>query len=223
MTDEIYRTQLRLPKHIYDQLKSLAESSGRSLNSEIVHRLEASLNSNTLGFRNDVPTERQNAELLLEFEYWLRNFDKSFSEKMAYQEYCRIYNEGTLVTESFDRVIGIKKITPRTLRDLAIAFRRYASESIYLQEKNDPTQAQRLAQESRKGTLVLIYLQHCKTTQQDPLNPAALEGFCSKYNTHHSSEMPEENKKVIGIARVTPVYLEELVKVWLYEIPSRLK
>lgn len=223
MADKIYRTQLRLPNHIYSQLKALAENSGRSLNSEILHRLESSLQSNMLGFRSDIPTERQNAELLLEFEYWLRESNASISEKMAYQEYCRLYNNENPSLESFERVIGIKKITPIALRDLAIAFRRYASESTYLQEKSDPTQPQRLTQESRKGKLVLIYLQHCKSTQWDPLDSVALESFCTEYNAHNASDESGRSKKVIGIQKITAAYLEDLIKAWVYEVPAQLR
>lgn len=223
MTDGIYRTQLRLPNHVYEQLKALAEQSGRSLNSEIVHRLESSLQSNMLCSRHDIPTERQNAELLLEFEYWQRELNTSLSEKMAYQEYCRLYNDESPGVGAFERVIGIKKVMPRTLRDLAIAFRRYASESIYLQEAGDSTQPQRLAQESRKGKLMLGYLQYCKSLRRDPLDSVALEDFCSEYNLQNASEELRNNKRVIGIARVTAIYLEELIKTWAYEVPTQLR
>lgn len=37
-----YRSQFRLPGNLYDRLKGAAESNGRSLNAEIVARLEAS-------------------------------------------------------------------------------------------------------------------------------------------------------------------------------------
>jgi hypothetical protein len=41
--DENIRSQLRLPPALHQELKMEAEKSGRSLNSEIVHRLMASL------------------------------------------------------------------------------------------------------------------------------------------------------------------------------------
>ena len=42
--DENIRSQLRLPPALHQQLKVEAEKSGRSLNSEIVHRLMISVN-----------------------------------------------------------------------------------------------------------------------------------------------------------------------------------
>jgi hypothetical protein len=41
--EENIRSQLRLPPALHERLKSEAEKSGRSLNSEIVHRLMMSL------------------------------------------------------------------------------------------------------------------------------------------------------------------------------------
>lgn len=41
--DDIYRSQFRLPYRLYETLKKAAEQSHRSLNAEIVARLEASL------------------------------------------------------------------------------------------------------------------------------------------------------------------------------------
>uniref|UniRef100_UPI003BEEC76C Arc family DNA-binding protein n=1 Tax=Burkholderia arboris TaxID=488730 RepID=UPI003BEEC76C len=41
--DDIYRSQFRLPWHLYLQLRDAAQKSGRSLNSELVHHLTISL------------------------------------------------------------------------------------------------------------------------------------------------------------------------------------
>lgn len=43
--DENIRSQLRLPSSLHQELKIAAEKSGRSLNSEIVHRLMISLSA----------------------------------------------------------------------------------------------------------------------------------------------------------------------------------
>lgn len=41
MTD-LHRSQYRLPAALYEQLQAAADAAGRSLNAEVVHRLEAS-------------------------------------------------------------------------------------------------------------------------------------------------------------------------------------
>ena len=43
MAGEVYRFLLRMPEHLRDRLKAAAERSGRSLNAELVYRLERSL------------------------------------------------------------------------------------------------------------------------------------------------------------------------------------
>ena len=40
--EDLYRSQFRLPYSLYDQLKSAADAQKRSVNAEIVARLEAS-------------------------------------------------------------------------------------------------------------------------------------------------------------------------------------
>lgn len=42
MTDELYRSQFRLPYPLYEQLKAAAEGNRRSVNAELVARLEES-------------------------------------------------------------------------------------------------------------------------------------------------------------------------------------
>lgn len=42
MKNDHFRSQFRLPSELYDRLKESAEREGRSLNAEIVARLEAS-------------------------------------------------------------------------------------------------------------------------------------------------------------------------------------
>ena len=43
MRNDYFRSQFRLPHDLYERLKAEAEKGGRSLNGEIVARLEASL------------------------------------------------------------------------------------------------------------------------------------------------------------------------------------
>jgi len=42
MTKDTYRSQFRLPWPLYEQLKAASEESGRSLNAELVARLQES-------------------------------------------------------------------------------------------------------------------------------------------------------------------------------------
>ncbi|MDD2046093.1 Arc family DNA-binding protein [Pseudomonas sp. GD04058] len=42
MTDDIYRSQFRLPYPLYEQLKAASDENRRSVNAELVARLEAS-------------------------------------------------------------------------------------------------------------------------------------------------------------------------------------
>lgn len=42
MTDELYRSQFRLPYPLYEQLKAAADGNRRSVNAELVARLEES-------------------------------------------------------------------------------------------------------------------------------------------------------------------------------------
>lgn len=43
--DDTYRSQFRLPYPLYEKLKKSAEEHNRSLNSELVYRLETSLSA----------------------------------------------------------------------------------------------------------------------------------------------------------------------------------
>lgn len=45
--DEIYRSQFRLPYPLYEQLKASADANRRSVNAELVARLEESLAADT--------------------------------------------------------------------------------------------------------------------------------------------------------------------------------
>lgn len=47
----MYRSQFRLPWELYERLKAVSEASGRSLNAEIVARLEASFHQEVLGLK----------------------------------------------------------------------------------------------------------------------------------------------------------------------------
>lgn len=200
-----YRTQLRLPNRIYARLKAASEQSGRSLNAEIVHRLEESLDSKYLGADAGKPPERQKAELLLEFESWLRNSKLQLNEKVAYNEFCRLYNGDDPDQEEVEHVYGIENVDPRFLGDLALAMRRYARESIYVL---DPTRPQRIVDERRKCELLIAYLRWCKERAESPQEGTALVAFCDEYNSRESG-------KILDLEEISPGYLDELVSSWL--------
>ncbi|SMF56509.1 Arc family DNA-binding protein [Pseudogulbenkiania subflava] len=211
MAEYIYRTQLRLPNKIYARLKAASEQSGRSLNAEIVHRVEESFNSKHLGANAGRPPERQKTELLLDFERW--SYSKSpLNEKVAYSEYCRLYNGDDPDQEEVEHVYGIEKIDPRFLIDLALAMRRYARESTYVL---DPTRAQRIVDERRKCDLLIAYLRWCKERTEAPQESTALVAFCAEYNSRESG-------KILDLEEIFPGYLEELVSSWLCCFPVQL-
>lgn len=58
-----FRSQFRLPGNLYDRLKEAAENNGRSLNAEIVVRLEASFGPDAQALLKQLLDEQ--TELLL--------------------------------------------------------------------------------------------------------------------------------------------------------------
>jgi len=218
MSKEIFRSQFRLPWELYEQLKSSADQSGRSLNAEIIFRLETSFLESSQSSAQQA-SEMRKAELLLDFETWSNEQSATTNEKARFRDYCNLYNIGDPSSELVEHVSAIDVIDPGYLRELAAAWRRYAMESPYLQGLGDPTKPQRLAMERRKGELVLGYLQWCKSTARDSLSPETLDLFCETYN---SDGIPQIRGRIIEIPSISPGYLEDLVKVWVYEVPSRL-
>ena len=218
MSKDIFRSQFRLPWELYEQLKSSADQSGRSLNAEIIFRLETSFLESSQSSVQQAP-EMRKAELLLDFEAWSKELGAITNEKARYREYCNLYNTADPSSELVEHVTAIDIIDPGYLRELAAAWRRYAMESPHLQGIGDPTKHQRLALERRKGELVLGYLQWCKSTARDCLSPETLDLFCETYNT---DGIPQTRGRIIEIPSISPDYLEDLVKVWVYEVPTRL-
>ena len=51
--------QLRFPDGMRDRIKQAAEDSGRSMNAEIIHRLEQSLTDGTPGTHDELPTAEE--------------------------------------------------------------------------------------------------------------------------------------------------------------------
>lgn len=215
MSDAIYRTQLRLPTGLYERLKGESEMAGRSLNAEIAFRLEMSLLSQAPATVAKQPTERQKAELLLEFEAWTRSVGALSGEIEAYREFCRVYNGADPDSDLVEPVYGIEEVRPRFLRDLALAWRRYARESAHVHQFTDPTRSQRLVPERRKRHLIMSYLRWCNVPEKNPLDPASLVGFCGYYSS-------AEDNQVLDVPAISPSYLEELVNEWVYELPAQL-
>lgn len=219
MSKDTYRSQFRLPWDLHELLKAASEESGRSLNAELVTRLEDS-------FREREPTQAQlapemrKAELLLDFEEWLLDPESSKDEKGSFRKYCLLYNGADPDGEQVDFVSEIDEIHPAYLHALALAWRRYARESKYVQKYGDPTRPQRLATERRKGELVLGYMEWCEYWGRDPFSSDALDTFCKTYNTEG---VAQAHGKILEIPEISPGYLEELLKIWIHEVPFRLK
>ncbi|MDE1713572.1 Arc family DNA-binding protein (plasmid) [Chromobacterium amazonense] len=218
MSKDIFRSQFRLPWDLYEQLKKSAEEAGRSLNAEIVFRLEASFSEQAPSQAQQAP-EMRKAELLLGYEEWVGALGLAQNSKDRFQDYCQLYSVDGPNEEQIERIWGIDEIEPRYLRELALAWRRYARESKYLQTLEDPTRPQRQVLERRKAELVISYLQWCKNENCDAQSTDAIDRFCDVYN---SVGLSQARWKVIDLPEVSPGYLEELVKVWIFEVPARL-
>lgn len=54
MAQDVFRSQFRLPYPLYEAIKAASERNGRSLNAEIVTRLERSLETEQMGFSGDL-------------------------------------------------------------------------------------------------------------------------------------------------------------------------
>ncbi|POA96896.1 hypothetical protein C2134_20340 [Chromobacterium sinusclupearum] len=211
MSKDIFRSQFRLPWDLYEQLKESAEEAGRSLNAEIVFRLEASFLAPSPIAVRQAP-EMRKVELLLDFESWAS--EQTPTQEKNFKGYCQLYNSENPGNGQVEAISGIDEVDAHYLRELAVAWRRYARESTYLAHE-DPTRFLRLVEERRKGELVLGYLDWCKQSELDPLAPEALDNFCKAYKTDGIRQI---RGKIIDIPEVLPDYLEKLVAVWIYEV-----
>lgn len=210
---------LRMPEGMRESLTEAAQSYGRSLNAEIVARLEESFQEPAPKPAQLAPEHRKK-ELLLDYEEWLLDPTNPREEKGSFREYCRLYNGDDPDGEQVDSVSDIDEIEPDYLREMALAWRLYARESRYVKKYDDPTKPQRLAHERRKGELLVGYLECCEYWGFDPASQDAVEKFCQAYN---SKGTPQTNGKIVDIPEISPGYLEELFKVWGNEVPYRLE
>ena len=64
MIEDVIRSQIRLPEATYEALKRQAELNHRSLNSEMVARLQTSLNEHEETLAKLAVLEKQNQEIL---------------------------------------------------------------------------------------------------------------------------------------------------------------
>ena len=71
--DDLYRSQFRLPWWLYEELKKKAEAAGRSLNAEVVRRLETSLE--TEEFLNQHVADPEGQAAVLEVMTLIRQLD----------------------------------------------------------------------------------------------------------------------------------------------------
>lgn len=72
--DDTYRSQFRIPYNLYEQLKSAADKNNRSLNAELVSRLENS-------FPASISDDHLEKELLEEIEN-LKNYLHEYTKKL---------------------------------------------------------------------------------------------------------------------------------------------
>ena len=82
---ETVRSQLRLPAELHERLVAFSEVTGRSMNAEIVHRLEQSFDPmgeylGSMGLRAQIAAERELARSTLEM------LDRSLQDMRAQQE-----------------------------------------------------------------------------------------------------------------------------------------
>lgn len=71
--EDTYRSQFRLPYSLYEKLKEAADTAGRSVNAELVHRLSIALDGNK-STSMDLSSATE-AQLLQEI---MRRFDPGF-------------------------------------------------------------------------------------------------------------------------------------------------
>lgn len=72
--DDTYRSQFRIPYNLYEQLKAAADKNNRSLNAELVSRLENS-------FPASISDDHSTKELLIEIEN-LKNYLHEYTKKL---------------------------------------------------------------------------------------------------------------------------------------------
>lgn len=215
MKNNIKPFPLRLPVSLYEQLEAVSTKNGRSVNHEIVHRLEESLH---YGLKKNVVVmqrERQKAELALTFEVWQQDVHWQHDEKKAIREYCRRYKAADLAQEEaeIERVAGFDEVEPWYLSGILLAFRWYASQSVHVQKFIDPLRPQKLAPERSKRKLVLAYLHWCSTTSSQPMTEESVMTFCDRYNNG-------EECRIFDIQEIAAGYLYDLLNEWFCNFPA---
>ncbi|MDC7714416.1 Arc family DNA-binding protein [Vogesella sp. LYT5W] len=214
MKNNIKPFPLRIPISLYEQLEAVSAKNGRSVNHEILHRLEESL---PLGAQRNVAAmqrERQKAELALTFEVWQQDVRWPHDERNAIREYCRRYKAADLAQEEgeVERVAGFDEVEPWHLSGILLAFRWYASQSVHVQKFIDPLRPQKLAPEHSKRKLVLAYLHWCSTTSSQPMAEESVMTFCDRYNN-------SEENLIFDIQEIAAGYLYDLLNEWFCNFP----
>jgi hypothetical protein len=215
MTSEQVRSQFRLSKELHQQLKAAALESGRSLNSELVQRLADSFlerPDSSTNVQNDA-SERLKVELVLEFEEWYRQLPKSKQTKGALIEFCRLYNGGDPEWDELEPIPGIEVVNPKLLRELAVAYRWYSTQS--------PHVAQTLAglsppSDSSKCDLLISYLEWCCNEQIMPMSDRALYLYCNE------DRVTKKGTKYNQF-EVSPPYLKSLATNWYCNFMAEIK
>ncbi|MBA4710556.1 Arc family DNA-binding protein [Aquitalea aquatica] len=107
--DDYIKTALRLPRDLHAQIQAAAAVSGRSMNAEIVHRLEKSF-----GGTGRVK-ERRIGELYVGFREWCKNNERDPTS--AYHAFAAIYNKDQ-ADETMGKIADLDMIAPEFLSEL---------------------------------------------------------------------------------------------------------
>nr|WP_196782653.1 Arc family DNA-binding protein [Chromobacterium paludis] len=202
-----------MPAELKDMLQQVAVANGRSLNAEIVHRLQGSLELTPSEI-----SEHKKVEILLIFEDWCPKAPSGGVPRCHEEDFvlfCQLLeSKAPELLNKYGMDSLDVSITPQYLSDLYSAWGDYANttESVVWDTK------QRLADERRKGEL---YFGFRKWWQDHPVPESmAFTMFVDHYN---SGKCYETRGKITDLTNITKSFLESLHFVWGCEVPHRLR
>ncbi|MEN6082902.1 Arc family DNA-binding protein [Chromobacterium piscinae] len=206
------QVNMRMPAELKDMLQQAASANGRSLNAEIVHRLQGSLE-----LAPSETSESKKAQILLIFEDWCPKLSSGVPrcEEEDFVLFCQLLNsKAPELFDSYDEDSLDVSITPQYLSELCSAWADYAinTESIAFDTK------QRLADERRKGELYFGFRKWWQDNQV--LESMAISMFVETYN---SGRCHQTRGKIASLPKITESFLESLHFVWGSEVPHRLR
>lgn len=198
--------KLRLPTDLKQLVEEAAKANNRSMNAEIVARLQDSF---TLSMQN--APEPRKVELLTEYDRWMLEEGHKEGRRGSYKRFAELYNGGDPDGEHVDFVADIDQVDYNYLKELALAWHFY----IPPQYVDDNSHWVRPLVERRKGELYIGFLEWCKNNNLDP--EKAQTAFANEYNTHGTRETLG---RITDIPEITPQYLRELHLTWGIEVPE---